>query len=92
MYISLTCRANESLKHNIAYGQYLEISLQSWNKRPFIDKNINTGNIYATDEQIIKAAKDAQIHDRILEFPDQYGTIAGEHGVRLSGGERQRSM
>lgn len=40
----------------------------------------------------MQAAKDAQIHDRIMEFPDQYSTIAGEHGVRLSGGEKQRSM
>jgi ATP-binding cassette subfamily B protein len=53
-------------------------------------RNLLYGNPDATQEEIEAAAKAAYIHDRILEFPDGYDTIAGERGYRLSGGERQR--
>ncbi|KAI8822059.1 P-loop containing nucleoside triphosphate hydrolase protein [Fimicolochytrium jonesii] len=52
--------------------------------------NIRYGNVNATDEEIVAAAKAAQIHDRILSFPDGYETRVGERGLRLSGGEKQR--
>ncbi|WFD02615.1 ATP-binding cassette-type vacuolar membrane transporter Hmt1 [Malassezia obtusa] len=55
-----------------------------------IRHNILYGNVEATDQQIEDAARAAQIHDRIMEFPDGYATIVGERGVRLSGGEKQR--
>ncbi|MEZ0581318.1 ABC transporter ATP-binding protein [Nocardioides sp. MH1] len=44
----------------------------------------------ATAEQIEQAARDANIHDRIISFPEGYETITGERGYRLSGGEKQR--
>ena len=44
----------------------------------------------ATAEQIEQAARDANIHDRIMSFPEGYETITGERGYRLSGGEKQR--
>jgi ATP-binding cassette subfamily B protein len=44
----------------------------------------------ATDAQLEAAARAANIHDRIVSFPDGYDTIVGERGFRLSGGERQR--
>ncbi|MFN3980862.1 MAG: ABC transporter ATP-binding protein [Caldilinea sp.] len=44
----------------------------------------------ATEEAIIRAAKDAQAHDFIMSFKDGYDTVVGERGVTLSGGQRQR--
>ena len=41
-------------------------------------------------EEIIEAAKKAQIHEKIMSFPKQYDTVVGERGLRLSGGEKQR--
>jgi len=55
-----------------------------------IRENIAFGNPNATDEEIIIAAKIAQIHDFISDLPDGYNTIVGERGVTLSGGQRQR--
>jgi ABC-type multidrug transport system fused ATPase/permease subunit len=48
------------------------------------------GKLGASDEEIIAATAAAQMHDRILSFPDGYDTNVGERGVRLSGGEKQR--
>lgn len=44
----------------------------------------------ATDEEVEQAANYADIHQRILSFPQQYDTIVGERGLKLSGGEKQR--
>ncbi|KAL4400131.1 ATP-binding cassette-type vacuolar membrane transporter Hmt1 [Malassezia pachydermatis] len=55
-----------------------------------IRHNIQYGDVTASDEAIEAAARAAQIHDRIKEFPDGYDTVVGERGVRLSGGEKQR--
>ncbi|XP_030748456.1 ATP-binding cassette sub-family B member 6, mitochondrial-like [Sitophilus oryzae] len=52
--------------------------------------NIKYGRLTATDADAIDAAKGADIHDRILTFPNQYDTQVGERGLRLSGGEKQR--
>lgn len=56
---------------------------------PILD-NISWGRENATQEQIIKAAKDAQIHETIMELPNQYQTEIGQKGVNLSGGQKQR--
>ncbi|KAG2211828.1 hypothetical protein INT47_004514 [Mucor saturninus] len=52
--------------------------------------NIRYGDINASDEDVYRAAKAAQIHDKIMSFPDGYETKVGERGLRLSGGEKQR--
>ncbi|KAG5446692.1 ATP-binding cassette sub- B member 6, mitochondrial [Clonorchis sinensis] len=52
--------------------------------------NIRYGRQTATNEEVLQAARAADIHERILEFPDQYETIVGERGLKLSGGEKQR--
>ena len=55
-----------------------------------IKDNIAYGKPGATDDEIIKAAKCASIHDFIMELPDGYDTYVGERGTRLSGGQKQR--
>ena len=52
--------------------------------------NILYGRPDATEEEIIAAAKRANIHDYIMSLPNGYDTVVGERGVRLSGGQKQR--
>ncbi|KAJ3819599.1 mitochondrial half-size ABC transporter [Lentinula raphanica] len=55
-----------------------------------IKYNIGYGKFGSSDEEIEAAAKSAQMHERIMSFPEGYETVVGERGVRLSGGEKQR--
>ncbi|MCI0779376.1 MAG: ABC transporter ATP-binding protein, partial [Chloroflexi bacterium] len=55
-----------------------------------VSENIAYGRLDATQEEIVAAAKTAQLHDEIMELPDGYDTAVGERGVTLSGGQRQR--
>lgn len=55
-----------------------------------IRENIAYGKLDATDEEIIEAAKKANIHDYILTMENGYDTQVGERGVKLSGGQKQR--
>ena len=55
-----------------------------------IKNNIKFGNQDATDEEVIEAAKNAQVHKNIIKFNNGYDTILGERGITLSGGQKQR--
>ncbi len=55
-----------------------------------VRENIRYGRPDATDEQVVRAAMRAEIHDEIMAMPDGYDTYIGERGVMLSGGQKQR--
>ena len=55
-----------------------------------IRDNILYGRLDATEEEVVEAAKRANIHDYIMTLEDGYDTVIGERGVRLSGGQKQR--
>jgi|TARA_B110000967_G_C18890353_1_gene566908 ATP-binding cassette subfamily B protein len=55
-----------------------------------ISSNIKFGKEDATEEEIRQAAKDAVVHENIIDFPKGYETVLGERGVTLSGGQKQR--
>lgn len=55
-----------------------------------IEENLGWGDQAATEELLREAANQAQIHDSIEQFPDQYNTRVGQKGVNLSGGQKQR--
>lgn len=55
-----------------------------------IGENIRYGKLDATEEEVITAAKRANIHDYVMSLPNGYDTQIGERGVKLSGGQKQR--
>ncbi|WP_141502279.1 ABC transporter ATP-binding protein [Paenibacillus luteus] len=55
-----------------------------------VQENIRWGKENATFEEVVEAAKLAQIHDTVMKLPEQYDTIVGQKGVNLSGGQKQR--
>ena len=75
----------KSLRNNIGTVQQ-DVYLFSGSIRD----NIAYGKPDASEDEIIAAAKRANIHDFIMELPDQYDTFVGERGARLSGGQKQR--
>lgn len=75
----------ESLRKNIGIVQQ---DVHLFNAS--IKDNILYGNPDATDEQVIEAAKRANIHDYVLSLENGYDTVIGERGVKLSGGQKQR--
>lgn len=75
----------ESLRKNIGVVQQ-EVFLFTGTIR----ENILYGSPKATEEEVIKAAKLANIHDFIQSLPQGYDTYIGERGVKLSGGQKQR--
>lgn len=75
----------QSLRRNIGVVQQ-EVYIFNTSVR----ENIAYGRPDVADEEIIEAAKKANIHDFILSLEDGYDTLVGERGVRFSGGQKQR--
>ena len=75
----------ESLRQNIGIVQQ-DIYLFNASIR----ENILYGKLDATEEEVVEAAKKANIHDYIMSLENGYDTMIGERGVRLSGGQKQR--
>lgn len=75
----------KSLRQNIA-----EVSQDVFLFNGTIADNIKYGHADATDEMVMAAARAANAHDFIMEFPDGYNTCVGERGGLLSGGQKQR--
>ena len=74
-----------SLRHNVGIVQQ-DVFLFSASIRD----NIAYGAMDASFEEIVRAAKVAQLHDHIMSLPDGYDTMVGERGTTLSGGQKQR--
>lgn len=83
--ISIKNITRESLRRNIGIVQQ---DVYLFNAS--IKDNILYGRLDATDEEVIEAAKRANIHDYITTLEEGYDTVIGERGVRLSGGQKQR--
>ncbi len=75
----------ESLRRNIGIVQQ-DVYLFNASIR----ENILYGRLDATEEEVIEAAKRANIHDYVMTLEDGYETVIGERGVKLSGGQKQR--
>ncbi len=75
----------ESLRKNIGIVQQ-DIYLFNASIR----ENILYGRLDASEEEVVEAAKRANIHDYIMTLDEGYDTVIGERGVRLSGGQKQR--
>ncbi|HIP36075.1 MAG TPA: ATP-binding cassette domain-containing protein [Crocinitomix sp.] len=83
--IDIATVKNESLRSQIAVVPQ-EVILFGGT----IKENIAYGNLDATDEEIMEAAKKANAFDFIEKFPDKMETLVGDRGIQLSGGQKQR--
>ena len=76
----------ESLRRNIGH-----VTQETYLFHDTIKANLRYGRMDASDEQLVAAAKAANIHDFIASLPDGYDTIVGERGHKLSGGDASAS-
>ncbi len=83
--IDINTVTRESLRKNIGIVQQ---DIYLFNSS--IRENILYGRLDASFDEVIEAAKRANIHDYIMTLPDGYDTVIGERGVKLSGGQKQR--
>jgi ATP-binding cassette subfamily B protein len=89
-----TVRFAGSDVRNLAHADFIEnigiVNQETYLFYDTIRENLAYAKPNATQEEIERAAKAANIHDVIVSFPNGYDTIVGERGYRLSGGEKQR--
>ena len=83
--ININSLTHNSLRKNIGIVQQDVYLFNS-----SIKENILYGRLDATDEEVIEAAKRANIHEYVMTLPNGYDTVIGERGVKLSGGQKQR--
>ena len=83
--VDITKMRRQSLRKNIGI-----VSQDVFLFNGTIRENIAYGNLDASDDEIVSAAKNANIHDFIMTLPKGYDTEVGERGVKLSGGQKQR--
>lgn len=83
--INITDMTRQSLRKNIGM-----VAQDVFLFNGTIRENIAYGDLDASDEAIVEAAKKANIHDYIMTLPEGYNTNVGERGVKLSGGQKQR--
>jgi ATP-binding cassette subfamily B protein len=79
---------------DLAFGTLADtvgvVSQETYLFHASVAENLRFAKPSATDEELVAAAKVAQIHDHLMSLPDGYDTIVGERGYRFSGGEKQR--
>lgn len=83
--VSLRDLSFGQLRHSIGY-----VFQDTYLFGTTVRENIRFGSPEATDEQIREAAKAANAHEFIMQFPNGYESLVGERGIKLSGGQRQR--
>ena len=64
---------------------------EQWVEQEMQERESQTDKLWNDLDAVMDAAKTADIHDNIMDFPKQYATVVGERGVTLSGGQKQRS-
>ena len=64
---------------------------EEWVEQEMSQRESETDRYWDDLQPVMEAAKDADVHDNIMEFPHQYATVVGERGVTLSGGQKQRT-
>jgi ABC-type multidrug transport system fused ATPase/permease subunit len=88
--IELYDKKLEQLDINFARELFSLVSQDVYLFPVSVAENISYGNINATMDQIMRAAKLANAEEFILKLPEGYNTLVGERGIKLSGGQRQR--
>ncbi|CAL9581428.1 Putative multidrug export ATP-binding_permease protein [Streptomyces sp. enrichment culture] len=81
----VTAYAPDSLRRNIAV-----VSQETYLFHATVAENLRLARPDATDDDLVRAARSAGVHDEITALPDGYATVLGERGATLSGGQRQR--
>lgn len=89
-YLSIGGHDIETLDGELLHELIAVVTQEPFLIHSSVRENLSLARRDATESQILQAARDAAIHDRIMELPLGYDTVVGARGSRLSGGERQR--